>query len=57
MVRPPDVVADRFGRPGAQEDRTRVADGLGKSIGVGNAKLEMIGIDDLFDDDPLDPVC
>ena len=43
VVRPADIVADGLGRVGAQEDRARMGDRLGEPIGIGHAKLQMLG--------------
>ena len=43
MVGAADIVADGFGRVGAEEDRAGVADLFGKTLRVGDAKLQMFG--------------
>ena len=43
MVRTADIVADRFWRPVAQKDRAGMDTDLGQGLGVGDAKLQMLG--------------
>ena len=47
MIGAGDVVAHGLGRPRAQEDRARVADGAEAVHGVFDVKLEVLGRDDV----------
>ena len=40
-----DIIADRFGRMGAEEDRAGVADAAGEALGVLRDDLKMLGGD------------